>query len=978
MLFGPDKCSHVEPTRIAYLEQIPIAKVAAGENHSLALSCSGQIFSWGSNSFGQLGHNSKTLTHQARLTPKRIDAFKGLVMVEIAASGCHSAAISSDADGGVVYTWGSNKKGQLGRKEGAGTDQPYPNPRPVDALILDHPLSAIYEDYDAVRATQLALSDWHSCVILRCTRNGKSHGQVWQFGYGSNYPTRVNFKDNKRRAGSVLLSDTWVPTWAHRATDIVQISCAQNHSIALASSGIVYTWGHNESALSHNTSNKKARQRGDEGSGIPGAPRTVELAKYGPIASICASQDHCAVVTQAGDLVTWGGGAQGVLGHGLENTWQPSPKRVPGVKKAVAVAAGHQHTVVLVAPSQPSISAMMASKAASPAMSLRGVLQQRIAEWLDISNCATVWKYAEDYDARQLQAYCLDYMSRNWDAFLDLMCKERLETLFELFLSPAEDLELERKSTRASGPVAVRPSMPPRPVAPVAGDPLGAFALGGKMPSHASTKKKPESKQSVAEVGGPMGRASSKNHKELLRPDPSAAAKPDPDLRHGALIGDHTSSEAKRKHGKFVPLDQFFSSSKSHGTIAGAQQDKVGPGDRRATATTGTYGSDGAAAIPGGLTSPWKIPVVPLTIPKQNAVLRNEASDAMVVEPTAPARKGSIDHPASSVPPPRTRKESLGSYPSASPRVNFAPSPVLSSSTSSTSKSVLGADGVERPQIATFSLDAFIKKPSRNSRKNRRGVEDGSEEPKPVVSWSGITAGTSPPSLVSFAPPPAPSHGFPHLKTLKEIQAEEEARIAAEAAAKTRLGTYSHRTASTVNSWGLCEARGHVSLADVQKLQEEQAFIEEQRQILEEIERERAAMSKSTAQKKPSANNNQGERRRGGRAAKDEERATKGIKKTKKKDNRPHDVAGAADSTAATPREARGGRKPSKGSRTSNDAGDGVHAASTTDATEARKKRKKKPAATATETTASRQADSDKKKKPGKKTIHEACSGSKE
>jgi hypothetical protein len=938
--------------------------VAAGENHSLALSCSGQVFSWGSNSFGQLGHNSKTLSHQARLTPKRIDAFKGLAMVEIAASGCHSAAISSEADGGIVYTWGSNKKGQLGRKEGAGTDQPYPTPRAVDALILDHPLSAIYEDYDAVRATQLALSDWHSCVILRCTRNGKSHGQVWQFGYGSNYPTRVNFKDSKRRTGSVLLSETWVPTWAHRVTDIVQISCAQNHSIALASSGVVFTWGHNESALSHNTSNKKARQRGDDG--IPGAPRTVDLAKYGPIASICASQDHCAVVTQAGDLVTWGGGAQGVLGHGLENTWQPNPKRVPGVKKAVAVAAGHQHTVVLVAPSQPSFTAMKVA-AAAPAMSLSTLLQQRIAEWLDISNCATIWKYAEDYDARSLQAYCVDYMARNWDAFLDLMCKERMETLFELFLPPPEEMELERKSTPAFASRTMTPSMSPRPVSFAGADSLDSFSLGGKTPSHTNDKKKLVRKKSITGEEDPLDVKTLKVPSSL---ELSATVKPFtdtfPDLRHVPSTSGHAGSDVKRKHGKFVRLDQFFASSESRSASSGALQGKAGDAGSSASTSESSKNAGGllnVAAIPGGLTSPWKIPVVSTRIPKQHAVLHNETSRVSGRHPTASERKGSVDASPSPAPLARTRKESLGSHPTASPRVTVSPSPVLASSGMG-NKSVLGADGVERPQIASFSLDAFIKKPSRNSRKNRRGLDDGSEEVKPVVSWRGVAAGTSPtsPSLMPFMPASTTSNDRPQLKSLKDIQAEEEARIAAEAAAKTRLGTYSRRTASTVNSWGLCESQGHVSLADVQKLEEEQAFIEEQCQILEEIERERATISKSAGPKGSSTNGSQGERRRAGRVGKEEERAGKVAKKTKKKDSRPDSASGPADGSTAAARRG----KPSKGPRSNNDAGDGVRGASTADAAETRRSRKKKPSAT-DETAASRQPRADKKAKPDRK-----------
>ncbi|KAF1780959.1 Ankyrin repeat-containing domain [Phytophthora cactorum] len=407
--------SRVEPTRLASLETTPMKKVAAGENHTMALSRTGQVFSWGSNSFGQLGHPGKSSSSQSRLTPKRVDAFRFHVVTDIAASGCHSAAI--DADDGAVYTWGGNRRGQLGRKEGCGTDQADATPRSVDALRARHPLCVVYGDYDSVRAERLALSDWHTCVVLRCAHNGRSLGQVWQFGYGSYRPSRVNFPSavSTSLAGAVMC-DTWVPICKQRGMDIVEVSCAQNHSIALSASGSVFTWGHNVPALSHQPSSSSQDRHaslpvsGNKASPMPSpsAPQKVSLANYGPVASVCASQDHCAVVTQQGDLVTWGCGQQGVLGHGRGNTWQPSPKRVAGVKKAVAVAAGHQHTAVLVAPVHPDFNSVADIAAQDVVPSLVELVERKIAAHVDVTNCALVWQYAERYAALRLQNYCIE------------------------------------------------------------------------------------------------------------------------------------------------------------------------------------------------------------------------------------------------------------------------------------------------------------------------------------------------------------------------------------------------------------------------------------------------------------------------------------------------------------------------------------------------------------------------------------------
>lgn len=158
---------------------------------------------------------------------------------------------------------------------------------------------------------------------------------------------------------------------------------------------------------------------------------------------------------------------------------------------------------------------------------------------------------------------------------------------------------------------------------------------------------------------------------------------------------------------------------------------------------------------------------------------------------------------------------SIGSHPSASPRLTFSPLPV-------SGKHMLGYDGVEHEQVTAFSLDAFLKQPA------RRGARGKVAAPA-APTWSSpateSTVGTEPKS-----------------KTLKEIQQEEEAAAAREREAKARLGGgVAPARQSTVNSWGLFRPPDHVSLADVQKLQEEQEFLEQQRQILAEIEREQAA-----------------------------------------------------------------------------------------------------------------------------------------
>ena len=67
----------------------------------------GQVFSWGSNSHGQLGLG-KNCSSQA--SPEKVKSLKGIPLAQVAAGGNHSFALSLM---GTSFGWGSNSVGQL-------------------------------------------------------------------------------------------------------------------------------------------------------------------------------------------------------------------------------------------------------------------------------------------------------------------------------------------------------------------------------------------------------------------------------------------------------------------------------------------------------------------------------------------------------------------------------------------------------------------------------------------------------------------------------------------------------------------------------------------------------------------------------------------------------------------------------------------------------------------------------------------------
>ncbi|CAH1257647.1 RCCD1 [Branchiostoma lanceolatum] len=97
----------INPTPLPVHVGENVKAVCCGKEHSLALTVSGRVFSWGNGSRGQLGHG----TTEACNTPQVIEALEGVTMVTIAAGGWHSVSVSACGD---LYVWGWNEAGQLG------------------------------------------------------------------------------------------------------------------------------------------------------------------------------------------------------------------------------------------------------------------------------------------------------------------------------------------------------------------------------------------------------------------------------------------------------------------------------------------------------------------------------------------------------------------------------------------------------------------------------------------------------------------------------------------------------------------------------------------------------------------------------------------------------------------------------------------------------------------------------------------------
>lgn len=114
------------PTLVESLQHVVIKKIAvnSGGKHCLALTDSGDVYSWGEGDDGKLGHGNRN--PYAR--PHLISALQGKSIVGVACGGGHSAAITAS---GGLYTWGKGRYGRLGH----GDSEDQMRPKLVDTLL---------------------------------------------------------------------------------------------------------------------------------------------------------------------------------------------------------------------------------------------------------------------------------------------------------------------------------------------------------------------------------------------------------------------------------------------------------------------------------------------------------------------------------------------------------------------------------------------------------------------------------------------------------------------------------------------------------------------------------------------------------------------------------------------------------------------------------------------------------------------------
>lgn len=193
------------PTLLKALENVKVKQIVCGNKYVMAVTESGEVYVWGSNTLGQLG-----LGHDLPVsTPTRIPNLTGVK--DVCCGNYFTMVLTTNHE---VYAWGDNGNGLLGLRD---TGQIWiTTPTRVKAL-------------KNLKVKKIACGSNHAIVI---TEDGEVY--VW----GDNISGWLGLGEN---AGKYVLTPTRVPNFK----GVREVACSLNMTAFMMRDGQIYVCGNN-------------------------------------------------------------------------------------------------------------------------------------------------------------------------------------------------------------------------------------------------------------------------------------------------------------------------------------------------------------------------------------------------------------------------------------------------------------------------------------------------------------------------------------------------------------------------------------------------------------------------------------------------------------------------------------------------------------------------------------------------------------
>ncbi|XP_076788262.1 putative E3 ubiquitin-protein ligase HERC6 isoform X2 [Arvicanthis niloticus] len=279
---------------------LKLLQAASGERHSLLLFSDHRVYSCGDNSWGQLGQRRQQRTKR----PELIQALNTLPIDLVSCGKEHSVAVCHK---GKVFAWGAGSEGQLGTGEFK------------EISFMPTKINALND----IKIIQVSCGHYHSLAL-------SEDGHV--FSWGSNSQGQLGLGKNfcSQAIPQKVKSLEGIP--------LAQVAAGGTHSFALSLTGTSFGWGSNRSgqlALSGNTIKEQIYK-----------PHSIGALKNLSVVYISCGYEHTAVLTEDGQVFTFGGNSSGKLQH---RSGRSSPQLIKGIDGCVSqIECGSYHTIAYI------------------------------------------------------------------------------------------------------------------------------------------------------------------------------------------------------------------------------------------------------------------------------------------------------------------------------------------------------------------------------------------------------------------------------------------------------------------------------------------------------------------------------------------------------------------------------------------------------------------------------------------------------
>lgn len=285
------------PTRVEGLSGKNITAIAAGYQFSIALSSDGKVYSFGANTFCQLGYELQNGATYST-TPTQISALSSASIKKISAGYQSAAAIDAN---GKAYLWGSTANYVLGEELTPDYKLPYSLPT----------------DKTETPADLVALSKNHSAFLL----SNKTIGFMGVNKYGQYGNETTNSEASKKFNTDAPIS----------SLSIVDIAVSDYQTVLLGEDGTVYTAG--------------ARMPENSDGSASNTFVPLFTANEKTAIAIAAGYSNGAMIASDNTVWVWGDNSKGQLGNGTEgNAGSATPTKVFGSDDFSYIMDGSSHS----------------------------------------------------------------------------------------------------------------------------------------------------------------------------------------------------------------------------------------------------------------------------------------------------------------------------------------------------------------------------------------------------------------------------------------------------------------------------------------------------------------------------------------------------------------------------------------------------------------------------------------------------------